>query len=358
MKVPVGKPALRHRIMPAAITRMMIVSAIIVVTACNNDDDDPQPDVPACMLTSVVSVGTNYQDGVAVQTYTRSQTYQYDDNGNLLEAAHGYIVVNSGGSVGDQQMKNIYEYDADGFVVYASYVSAITLFNGQVQTVTNTDRYTYENERLSMVASNHLSNDGSIIDTTRYTYDTEGKLLKYTHTSNSAEITIAYEGKRVIGYTTTYASGYAYEVTFEYNAQGRMVKSKAFSPFGSDERRYEYTSEGLVAREELYYSAGSYIANVYTYDAHQNAVAYPMRSRKGMLEVPNTIVPDSYKHNYLTTQLLTGDGNGGWQDGYLYKYEYTYNDKDFPVTYARTATDANGIKISSETATFEYANCN
>ncbi len=126
----------------------------------------------------------------------------------------------------------------------------------------------------------------------------------------------------------------------------------------TDEYRYEYTPEGLVAREERWLNGKRSSASTYEYDAKENPFTYIYANRKGVPEIPSTRAEFVNKRNYTKNVYFDAtDDASDWKAGSTTVYIYDYNDKGFPAGYTSRTVDGTGKETYATTTAYEYSNC-
>ena len=191
-------------------------------------------------------------------------TYEYDSHGNCVVEKTDYVDPEQT----DWEETTTYTYDADGKIITAVEIDT----DGSE---TQTRYFYYPNGNVMMTLSisdtgnvNHnfhpynpkdmLAWSQAMSATTGFEYttekDAEGRIVKVTATSmdGTARVTtLAYDAE---GRVTEVIDPYGDKDTYEYDAQGRLVKRTS----GTSVRTYTYDDKGRLVKEE---SASPYSTN-------------------------------------------------------------------------------------------------
>jgi hypothetical protein len=361
----VMKKNMIHQIqeMPGSFARgfsTLFVVAILLVTSCNNDDDAPSPtgSNAACQLVTQTSTGTGRYDATTTYTFKYVYAFSYDDAGNQTEQSYKYDYTYSDGKTASSTSKISFQYDDKGFVLRRISQYNATAKEGSSTFETSSGDYTYANDRLTKEAYAY-TRDGKVTSyATSYEYDDSGKVTKYSNTYNNSSVKIEYNGDVVFKITNTDGVGNTSSPFLEYNQKGWLTKSIETDGGHTEEYRYEYTTEGLVAREERYVDGKPSSASVYEYDTKENPNAYIYGRRKGFPVIPDTRATFSYKRNITRANYLASNAAmTAFESSGSTTYVYDYNAKDFPISSTSKNLDKAGAETSTSTATFEYEGC-
>ena len=349
--------------MPGSFARrfsMLFIVTIVLVTSCNNNDDTPSPsgsNAP-CQLVTQTTTGTGRYSTTVTSTYKAVYGFSYDDAGNQTEQSYKYDYTYSDGKTASSTSKISFQYDDKGFALrrIAQYNS--TDRDGKSTFETSNGDFTYTNDRLTKEAYSY-TRDGKVTSyVMQYEYDDSGKLTKYSNTSNNSSVKIEYSGNIVSKITKTDGVGNTISPLLEYNQKGLLIKSIETDGAYTEEYHYEYTPEGLIAREERYTNGKPSSASTYEYDTKENPNAYVYGRQKGYPVVPSTRAAFSNKYNITRSTYLTSNAAmTAFESSSSTIYVYDYNAKDFPTGYTSKNLDKAGAEASTSSATFEYNGC-
>lgn len=337
---------------------VLMVAIIFVITSCKDDDDVSASGKPGCQISRQTNTASGVYNGPVTYTYKSVFGYAYDDQGNVAETTVTYNYSYSDGKTANSSSSTSYQYDSEDFLLKTVRQYNSTDRDGVSNFSTGTEDLTYEKGRL--VKSVNTSTDNGQVRNYAfmYEYDTDGKLVKYSNTYNNSTMTIEYAGTSIKKITYTDAVGNTNSPFLQYNEKGWLTKSIETDGSYTEEYRFEYTTEGLLAREERYINGKPSSGSMYEYDTKENPYAYVYAQRKGAPRVPSTRAEFGYKHNYTRTTSLAVNGDGtGWQNNGSAVYVYSYNDKGFPTGYTSKSIDSNGVETSTQSTTFEYVDC-
>lgn len=182
--------------------------------------------------------GVGRADGTAY-----GNEYVYDENGNVVKE----IVHSWDGTVTEY----LNEYDETGMRVKRT----------QIDQDGSTTDYTYEYDEHGNVVF-VIGSDGSVIEYTNE-YDAQGRLLSFVSSSGAGE---TYEYREDGGYKVTYASGAIEEYdsdgilkvsctsdglsTSTYDDRGNVLTES--TPDNNQEQRWEYSEDGRLLRHYAY----------------------------------------------------------------------------------------------------------
>jgi len=337
----------------------LFVVAILLATSCNNDDA-PSPSGPnaACRLVTQTTTGTGRYDATTTYTYKSVYSFSYDEAGNQSEQSYKYDYTYSDGKATSSTSKTSFQYDDKGFLLRRIGQYNSTDRDGKSTFETSNGEFTYANGRLMKEAYSYTRDGKPTNYVTQYEYDDSGKLTKYSNTYNNASVKIEYNGDAVLKITKTDEVGNTISPFLEYNQKGQLIKSIETDGGYTEEYRYEYTSEGFVAREERYLNGKPSSAYVYEYDTKENPNAYVYARQKGFPVVPSTRANFGYKRNITRLNYLSGNAAGtAFESNSSTIYVYDYNAKDFPLSYTSKSLDKTGAEVSTSSASFEYDGC-
>lgn len=187
-------------------------------------------------------------------TYTR--TYEYDSHGNCVLEKTDYVDVEQP----DREEKTTYTYDDDGKIVTAVQINSAgketqTRYfyypNGNVMmkmSISDSGNVNYNfcpyNPKDGLAWSQAMSATGGMEYTSEK--DADGRIVKVTITGadGTARVTtLSYDAE---GHLTEVINHYGEKNTYEYDAQGRLVKSTR----GSSVYVYTYDDKGRLVKEE------------------------------------------------------------------------------------------------------------
>jgi len=360
MNTAVVKPISTNRSStPVRVFFVIMCVAMLIVASCGDDDGGPSSnDKPACQLAKQTSTTNGQYSGAVTYTSTYTVTYGYDNAGNLEEQNASYSYNYSDGKTAVSMSSYNYQFDDKGFLVRELNQYNGTDRDGQTYIQTVSRDYTYENERLVKEVTASTNNGVAQNYSQQYSYDADGRLTKYTTTYDNSSITIEYSGKTISKLTRTDAGGNSTSPFLQYNDKGLLIKSIETDGGYTEEYRYEYTSEGLVAREERWLNGKRSSAYTYEYDAKENPFAYIYAERKGIPKIPSTRADFVDKRNYTKNVYFdTTDDGSDWKAGSTSVYIYDYNDRGFPTGYTSRSVDGTGKETNTSTTTYEYSNC-
>lgn len=349
--------------MPGSFARgfsMLFVVAIVLVTSCNNNDDAPSPsgsNAP-CQLVTQTTTGTGRYSTTVTSAYKAVYGFAYDEAGNQTEQSYAYNYTYSDGKTASSTNKISFQYDDKGFVLRRIMQYNSTDRDGTSTFETSNGDYTYTNDRLTKEAYSN-TRDGKVTSyVTQFEYDESGKLTKYSNTYNNSSVKIEYNGNVISKMTKTDGAGNTTSPLLEYNQKGLLTKSIETDGAYTEEYHYEYTSEGLVAREERYVNGKPSSAYVYEYDAKENPNAYIYGRQKGYPVVPSTRASFGYKRNITRLNYLASNAAmTAFEANSSTTYVYDYNAKDFPISYTSKTLDKTGLELSTTNTTFAYDGC-
>ncbi|SHH53677.1 hypothetical protein SAMN04488109_4249 [Chryseolinea serpens] len=348
--------------MPGGFARsfsMLFVVAIVLVTSCNKDDaPSPSGSNAACQLVTQTSTVTGRYDVAVTYTYKSVYGISYDEAGNQTEQSYQYDYTYSDGKTSTSTSKISFQYDDKGFVLRRVSQYNGTDRDGKSTFETSNGDFTYTNDRLTKEAYAY-TRDGKVTNyATQFEYDDSGKLIKYSNTYNNSSVKIEYNGDVVSKITKTDGVGNTITPFLEYNQKGLLTKSIETDGGYTEEYHYEYTSEGLVAREERYINGKPSSATVYEYDTKENPNAYVYARQKGYPVVPSTRANFTSKRNITRLNYLTSNAAmTGFEPSSSTTYVYDYNAKDFPTSYTSQTLDKTGVQTGTANTTFEYKGC-
>ena len=219
---------------------------------------------------------TSYYSDDGLLTRTESQgeynnnvvTYSYDANGQLIREV----------STGDSSYINDYSYDPDGLHVHIVSTGDFGYVNDHAynsdgdlisyKTVYSDGRvgegsYTY-NSLGQEIRRDITYPEGDRVITT-FDYDAEGCLIKET---TSVTFTSS-------DYFSTSVTAYAYEPAPQ--GDGWLLVSSVDDGFGVS-KKYTYNSDGLIIAEYSYYEGELTDLIEYEYDSYQNLICYTYHS--------------------------------------------------------------------------------
>ena len=189
--------------------------------------------------------------------------YFYDTDGNRIRAES----YDSDGLVGTA----VYTYNAAGDLLTHHYESADGSY------VTDTV-YTYDENGLCL--SEVWSTDGDTVTTT-YRYDAEGrevwqKVASSTEGTRDVVYECSYDAYGNLCKKTETAGSRRYVDTWTYNAAGWLLSEQYETNEYTSRYDYEYTAEGLLAKETHTDTNPDYMDYVtaYTYDADGDLTGY------------------------------------------------------------------------------------
>ncbi|OHD10937.1 MAG: hypothetical protein A2086_16475 [Spirochaetes bacterium GWD1_27_9] len=220
--------------------------------------------------------------------WTKSYSYKYDDNGNMIEKAEydEKDILN---------LTTIYIYK-DGILIEENILNK----EGQLSNKT-----TYKIENGKPVEMNHIYSDGSLLDRATYNYDKNGNLIEeieydsenapsskdtYKFNKNNKLIEKQVFKNDILNYKTTYnyiGDIKTEEIELEY--EGNNVVSKTINKYNNKENRisfekyegkklsvkikYIYDLKNKIIEEDEMDSFGKITEKtIYSYDKNQNLV--------------------------------------------------------------------------------------
>ena len=339
---------------------MLFVVAILLVTSCNNDDDAPSPggSNAACRLISQTTTATGKYSETITYTYKSVFSFTYDDAGNQTEQSYKYDYTYSDGKTSTSTSKTSFQYDDKGFMLRRIGQYSATDKDGKSTFETNNGDFTYANDRVVKEAYSY-TRDGKLTSyLVQYEYDDKGKVTKYSNTYNNSSVKIEYNGDAVLKITKTDGLGNTISPFLEYNQKGQLIKSIETDGAYTEEYHYEYTAEGLVAREERYINGKPSSASTYEYDTKENPNADVYATHKGFPVIPSTRAAFGYKRNTTRSTYLTSNAaETAFESNSSTIYIYDYNANDFPIGYTSKNLDKTGTQVSSTNVIFEYDGC-
>lgn len=336
---------------------VLLIVSLGMETSCKDDDGDAEPAAEtACRITKESSTSRVFIGTPEEYSYTSVFTYTYDDKGNQIENTivnnNTYVDGKKSTSTSNTSM----QYDADGFLLRSVQQSSSTDKDGIVNNAVYNHEYTYENGRLIKDAVTSTTNGTPSSYVSQYEYDSEGKVIKYSNTYNNSSVAITYSGKIIQKFTMTDGSGNVTSPFVQYNEKGWLTKSIETWAGGTDEFRYEYTSEGQIAKEERYINSKPSSGTIYEFDTKENPALYRYK-QKGHPTLPSVRPNFIQIHNITRATYLESNADGtGFQPRGSSLYTYDYNAKGFPTNYSITTT-LGGKVDGTLSVTTEYANC-
>lgn len=347
---------------PGALSRgfsMLFVVTIVLVTSCNNDDaPSPGGSNAACKLVTQTTTASGRYDATITYTYKSVFSFSYDEKGNQSEQSYSYDYKYSDGKTASSSSKTTYQYDDKGFMLRRIGQYNSTDKDGKSSFETNNGDFTYANDRV-VKESYSYTRDGKVTSyVVQYEYDDSGKVTKYSNTYNNSSVKIEYNGNAILKITKTDGLGNTITPFLEYNQKGLLTKSIETDGAYTEEYHYEYTSDGLVAREERYINGKPSSGSTYEYDSKENPNAYVYARQKGFPDIPSTRADFGYTHNITRSTYLTANAAmTAFETNGSTIYVYDYNAKDFPTGYTSKNLDKTGVETSTNSATFEYDGC-
>ncbi len=235
------------------------------------------------------TIETNYRGNKATYVFT------WDSEGKPLKAAA------SNGSVSYEIIytygENTYYYSRDGVI-------------GEKFTL---------NEAGQVVHLDYYRTDGEI-NTTEYTYDEKGNLIR--------------EVKTIPG------NDYPSDYTYTYDENGRLIKVKHGYGHSYDEESYTYDEAGRLVKE----------TTTYSYDDDFGEVIYTYNDKGQLIKKVHEYTDDGVKETTsVTTYTYNENGNPAtmfieYYDGETYLYEWTYDRYGNLTKEVMTNTYKNGDK--------------
>jgi len=333
-----------------------LLISVVFLASCGNNDDDPAPAPPVvCRLTRETTNGTLTNIN-GTTTQNRTSTRAYDEKGNLLSFSLNNKYDYSDGNKEIISTSIAYTYDDDGFLVRRVSQDTRT-HNGVLQSSQTIDAiFEYKDQRLSK--SNHTqAYEGTTIAYSQtYEYDSEGKLIKFSNTSNNGYTKFEYTGNRIQRITYVDAAGNSRSPYIEYNSAGQLVKSIDMDGVNTKERRYEYNTKGELTREEFYIDGKPYLANSYEFDDKVNPSEASNPMPKGHPVFPDIQAHAGHKHNITKIIYYSGKGDT-WAEGSTTVNTYQYNANNVPIEQISQSSDF-GIPYGSALTTYQYQDCN
>ncbi|MBT1688566.1 hypothetical protein [Dawidia soli] len=339
---------------------VLLIMGLGVATSCSDDDGaEPSVEEPACRVvkeTNTTQANIGSPDGY---TYTAVFTYEYDDKGNQIENTVQYNYTYNDGAKPTSTSSTSMQYDADGFLLRTVRQYNSKDKNGVTSNSSTNQECTYENGRLIKQVTASIDNGKPTNYQFQYEYDAAGKLIKFSNTYNNSSTTITYNGNIIQKITETDGAGNVSSPFLQYNDKGWLTKSIETWGGGTDEFRYEYTSDGQLAREERYINSKPSSGTIYEYDTRENPNRYTYPQPKGHPDIPGTRPNFIYVHNITRATYLEPNAEiTAFQNRSSSLYVYDYNAKGFPTGYTLTTTNSLGGVESTSTVTYEYTGCN
>lgn len=351
-----------YGIRPRRHAYLAICVLLVTAAACGNDDNDNTPDssqLPACMLARQVNTFTGVPyDGDITYNAQFESTYSYDEAGNLIGQTSDTKYDFSNGMKSTLRTAITHTYDQDGYRTRTVSQFNATDQEGKSTFDTNDDSFTYENGRLVKRNISYVGDGGTRNYTDQYQYNETGLLVKMLWGNDNSVWEFEYAGNTVSKITQTDAAGNKTSPLVQYNSAGLLIKTILTGNGYTSERRYSYTDDGLIARDEWFENGLKRSATAYEYDNKEHPNAYVYGKPKGHPFIPSTQPSVIYKHNALKTSFLDPSGDGtGWQVRQIDVRDFSYNDKGYPTEFTSKSMDGNGKNLYTSKSTFEYSRC-
>jgi YD repeat-containing protein len=348
----------RHIVWKRAFS-VLTVLMLLVAGSCKDDDAKPAQ-ASGCRLVLVTRTSNTRVSETLTYTSTGGIASTYDDKGNETGTTVSYDDTYSDGTTSTYSGTITRQYDDEGFMLRVINKST-RMERDKSTSFNNSDtRYTYENGRLikSITESSYNTGAGQT-STYVYDYDSDGNLIRFTNLSANEVTKIEYIGKKVVKVTRVDAKGVETTPFFEYDGSGRLVKWVEPHSSYTEEYRYEYDTNGQVARRERYIDGKAYSADVTEYDTRQSPYSNNSSYPKGHPIVPSSYAVPDQKNNTVRGMYYDGDEAGtGWKIRASSISVYDYNASGFPVSSTEKNFDGNGVETYSGNAVYAYEGCN
>ncbi len=327
---------------------LLITILFLVVSGCTPEGEDIH--THACKLTQI-SFTTSFATGdseIGVSNFSYNDQGLLTDMTSLTEAKDNLGLLKSSNTSEGQ-----YEYNADGYLVKSTSESEYRVNSDDPYTYSSSSIYQYQEGRLIKISSESISGQLTYLYTYAYDYDANGKLSKYTLTTTFADKTSsnAYDFKTqkvtMIGFTGAETEG-------ELDSDGFLTKEINVAGV---ERRYQYSNEGNLVRQEEWTDDKMYHAVDFEYDDKMNPnnmVSY--LTFKGMpdLKMYRAIYPI---HNYTKETDYKVDTSDNEVVNYTKVHTIQYNSSEHPITIETSKSDNTEAVISTTNTTYTYKDC-
>lgn len=308
-----------------------------------NHNDAPARE-PTCLLATEITTGSFIDNGIKSYDYRREFAYQYTDENSLTEITGRLSYFYPDGTTSETSYF-LHDEFKDGFLIRREQNRGKS---------TTYEEYTYKNGRLV---------ERAYRDETRrysdyYEYDGDGNLVLQSTSYNSTFTEFAYSNgvASEIGYVD--ADGSKRTVTLSYNEKQQLVKSIEVRDTETTERRFSYTPEGLLAREERYDNNIPRYATTFEYDNHTNPQARQQTLPKGFprTPTPDPVIITTRNYTKITYFAPAADGTD-WIESASTRFDYDYNGHGFPTQRSSQDFDSDGAESSAENITYTYVKC-
>lgn len=345
---------------PVRFFSLFLMAGIVLATSCKDDDGDKElTTAPACLLSKQTANARMFVGTPDEYTYMTVSTYAYDDRGNQTESSTQQEYTYANDQKASSILTSSMQYDTKDFLVRRVRQSNSTDVEGASTTSITNEEFTYANDRLTKRTVATTDNGKSSSFVNQYEYDGEGKLIRYSSTFGNSSTVITYDGKVIQKITITDGAGNVTSPFVQFNDKNWLIKSIDTRSGRSDESRYEYTAEGQVAREERYVDSKPSSATIYEYDTFHDPEQTIYDRPKGHPWMPDIRAEYLQIHNILrATYLDHNEAGTAFQPGGSTFFVYDYNAQGFPISHTMTMSNAAGAPQHTNTATYEYTNCN
>lgn len=344
-------------IVPSYAHSLLLVSLVVWVASCNDDGDDPGDSKPVCLLATQVTTGSFVNDGAPSYDYSWEFAYQYDDANNLVEFTADMNYLHTDGRTSESHSHQKDEYE-NGYLIRRKQESFGTNVDGVSSSSTTVEEYTYKNGRLVERAHEYVDPGAVRRYADYYEYDGNGLLVRLTTSYNTASTEFTYSNGAVSRITYIGVDGSKRTAELSYNGKGQLVKSIETQGPQAIERRFEYTTDGLVAREERYENGTPQYATIFEYDNYINPLAHGQALPKGFPDIPNPEPALTVTRNYTSfTYIIPNDEGNGWTEAESTRFSYIYNGQGFPTQRSTQDLDDKGEVMSTANTIYTYTKC-
>ncbi len=220
------------------------VTILTIITSLTNCQQDSVDATQSVLETPKILKSVNQ---IHYPTYTQVETadYQYDVKGNLIKKS---FVIDRETKAENVQTET-YTYNSNGFLIEKNMKNVIAEPKLTVRQNSETKKYSYTNDRVSLIETAITNNKGIIsIETEKYVYDSKGGLTSIEkRIQDGATSTMVYSGGRLTDYivksgngTTTHPytienglvtkiTGDGYYVSNTFSVKGQVLKSEIYN---------------------------------------------------------------------------------------------------------------------------------
>lgn len=327
---------------------------LILIIGCDNDNPEKTENSgQACRIITINSSSQGKVDPTLTHYTSSSTQYTYDDANNQAGSTYEYKRQYGDGKEETAKLVIANDYD-DGILTRRITESESKNIDDLVTTVTTTEEYFYDNQRLTRIETEEVGNGNTIARIATYEYDEDGKVIKYSMSDGSYK-TIEYNGATISKVTTVTPAGKEIVRTYQYNTGGFLF-SVVESGTQEQEHRYEIDDYGQVKRGEFYVDGQRQYAFTQTFDTKESALKLTSLTVEEQPFIPETYPAIIHRNNITKSEyFLPNEDFTEWVLTGSEEHVFDYTVDNYPIK-RLTAVYQNG-GMTSEMQTLYVTTC-